>query len=101
MSDAAAGIDDAGILAGLRGERPPPGAEAGFGAARDAWLARQAAPRNRQLHAAVAGTVEILRDKAGVAHVFASHTADVYFGLGLAMAEDRLWQAVHLRATPS
>ena len=29
--------------------------------------------------------------------LFAAHTPDVYFGLGLAMAEDRLWQMDRLR----
>ena len=41
--------------------------------------------------------VEIVRDRAGVAHVFGSTTRDVYFGLGVAMAEDRLWQMDRLR----
>ena len=47
--------------------------------------------------ASVAGRVEILRDRAGVPHVYASSTADVYFGLGFAMAQDRLWQMDRLR----
>ncbi len=101
MSDQAGTIlDDAAILAVLRGDRAIADAgttEAAFAAARDAWLARQAAPRDRRLDAAVTGTVEILRDGAGVPHVFASHTADLYFGLGLTMAEDRLWQMDRLR----
>src|SRR5215471_18906164 len=41
--------------------------------------------------------IEILRDRAGVPHVYAASTADVYFGLGFAMAEDRLWQMDRLR----
>src|SRR5437868_15444326 len=45
----------------------------------------------------VAAAVEILRDRAGVPHVYASSTADVYFGLGFAMAQDRLWQMDRLR----
>eukprot|EP01037_Dinobryon_pediforme_P002078 gene2078-2115_t len=51
----------------------------------------------RSLHAAVRGSVEILRDGAGIPHIFASDTGDLYFGLGLAMAEDRLWQMDRLR----
>ncbi len=97
-------LDPSAILAGLRGERTVAEicAAAGatpeeFAAARDAWLAEKAAPRDRAIHAAVAAKVEILRDRAGVPHVFGSHTADVYFGLGLAMAEDRLWQMDRLR----
>ena len=89
-------LDDAAILAALRGDSPV--ADAGtFAAARDAWLARQAAPRDRRVRAAVVGRVDILRDKAGVPHIYAAHTSDVYFGLGLAMAEDRLWQMDRLR----
>ena len=42
-------------------------------------------------------TVEIIRDRAGVPHVYAQSTADVYFGLGYAMAQDRLWQMDRLR----
>src|ERR671932_2148796 len=42
-------------------------------------------------------TVEIIRDRAGVPHIYARSTGDVYFGLGYAMAEDRLWQMDRLR----
>jgi penicillin amidase len=42
-------------------------------------------------------TVEILRDRTGVPHVYADSTTDLYFGLGYAMAEDRLWQMDWLR----
>lgn len=88
-------FDDAAILAGLRAAHPAAGT--GFEEARDAWLAAAAAPRDRHIEAAVEARVEIVRDRAGVAHVFASTTPDVYFGLGLAMAEDRLWQMDRLR----
>src|SRR5579872_5855588 len=47
--------------------------------------------------AAVNDRVEILRDCAGVPHVYASTTPDLYFGLGVAMAQDRLWQMDRLR----
>jgi penicillin amidase len=42
-------------------------------------------------------SLEILRDRSGVPHVYAERTPDVYFGLGYAMAEDRLWQMDWLR----
>jgi penicillin amidase len=45
----------------------------------------------------VKATIEILRDRAGVPHVYAADTADAYFGLGYVMAEDRLWQMDRLR----
>ena len=41
--------------------------------------------------------MEILRDRAGVPHVYAGSTADLYFGLGFATAQDRLWQLDRLR----
>jgi penicillin G amidase len=69
-------IDEATILANLR---------------------RRAPATNARLNATVGGTVEILRDRAGVPHIYASTTPDVYFGLGFAMAEDRLWQMDRLR----
>jgi len=43
------------------------------------------------------GPVEILRDRWGVAHIEANCIADGFFGLGYAMAQDRLWQLDHMR----
>src|ERR1700759_2966369 len=54
-------------------------------------------PETQQLHGAVRGRVEILRDRAGVPHIYAASTPDLYFGLGIAMAQDRLWQMDRLR----
>ena len=42
-------------------------------------------------------TVEVIRDRAGVPHVFAASTGDAYHGLGYVMAQDRLWQIDRLR----
>ena len=50
-----------------------------------------------QFVGAVGARVEILRDRTGVPHVYASSTPDLYFGLGVAMAQDRLWQMDRLR----
>nr|WP_277819089.1 penicillin acylase family protein [Pseudoroseomonas vastitatis] len=47
--------------------------------------------------AGVSGKVEIVRDDVGIPHIFASSSADLQFGLGFAMAEDRLWQIDRLR----
>ena len=55
---------------------------------------RSAATR---LTGAVKGKVEILRDRAGIPHIYAGSTSDLFFGLGLVMAEDRLWQMDRLR----
>jgi penicillin amidase len=41
--------------------------------------------------------VEIIRDSTGIPHVFAQSSTDLHFGLGFAMAEDRLWQMDRLR----
>ncbi|WP_298491366.1 penicillin acylase family protein [uncultured Maritimibacter sp.] len=43
--------------------------------------------------------VEIVRNNADVPHVFGATDEDVYFGLGYAHAQDRLWQMVTMRRT--
>ena len=43
--------------------------------------------------------VEIVRDNANVPHIFGQNDADVFFGLGFAHAQDRLWQLITLRRT--
>ncbi len=43
--------------------------------------------------------VEIVRDHSAIPHIFARSDADVYFGLGYAHAQDRLWQMTMLRRT--
>lgn len=43
--------------------------------------------------------VEIVRNNANVPHIFADADRDVFFGLGYAHAQDRLWQMVMLRRT--
>ncbi|WP_208349195.1 penicillin acylase family protein [Pseudaestuariivita rosea] len=43
--------------------------------------------------------VEIVRDNANVPHVFGQSDQDVFFGLGYAHAQDRLWQMMMLRRT--
>ncbi|MDX1780198.1 MAG: penicillin acylase family protein [Thalassovita sp.] len=47
----------------------------------------------------IAAPVEIVRDHANVPHIFSDSDADVFFGLGYAHAQDRLWQMVTLRRT--
>src|SRR5207302_7149670 len=54
-------------------------------------------PASAELFGDVGTTVEIVRDSYGVPHVFASVERDLYFGLGYAMAQDRLWQMDYLR----
>ncbi|NNE86779.1 MAG: penicillin acylase family protein [Silicimonas sp.] len=49
--------------------------------------------------AGITQPVEIVRDNANVPHIFGASDTDVYFGLGLAHAQDRLWQMMLLRRT--
>ena len=43
------------------------------------------------------GSVEIVRDTHNVPHIFAEADGDVFFGLGVAHAQDRLWQMTMMR----
>jgi penicillin amidase len=68
----------------------------------DAWWTAETAARvlpeaDVQRACASHGGVEIRRDRWGVAHVFAVDDARLFFGLGFAMATDRLWQMDYLR----
>jgi penicillin amidase len=97
-------LDDAAVLAAIRGERAvaevcaAAGVSAAeFAQARAAWLRRHAVIADQRLQAHVGGRIDILRDRAGVPHVFGQSTADVQFGVGFAMAQDRLWQMDRLR----
>ncbi len=47
----------------------------------------------------IEGDIEIVRDTSSVPHVFAESDHDVFFGLGFAHAQDRLWQMTMLRRT--
>ncbi|MEO0943511.1 MAG: penicillin acylase family protein, partial [Pseudomonadota bacterium] len=49
--------------------------------------------------AGISAEVEIVRNTALVPHIFGSSDQDVYFGLGLAHAQDRLWQMMMMRRT--
>lgn len=47
----------------------------------------------------VSAPVEVVRDNANVPHIFGETDEDVFFGLGFAHAQDRLWQLITLRRT--
>ncbi len=47
----------------------------------------------------LAHPVEIVRDNANVPHIFGPADEDVFFGLGFAHAQDRMWQMTTLRRT--
>ncbi|MHA6261984.1 penicillin acylase family protein [Arenibacterium sp. CAU 1754] len=65
------------------------------------YLASQSLPdydRKVQVRGVLA-PVEVVRDNANVPHIFGEADADVFFGLGYAHAQDRLWQMTMLRRT--
>ncbi len=47
----------------------------------------------------ISAPVEIVRDTSAVPHIFGKTDADVFFGLGFAHAQDRLWQMTLMRRT--
>jgi penicillin amidase len=47
----------------------------------------------------ISAPVEIVRNNANVPHIFGASDADVFFALGFAHAQDRLWQMTMLRRT--
>jgi penicillin amidase len=49
--------------------------------------------------AGISAPVEIVRNTAAVPHIFGQTDADVFHGLGVAHAQDRLWQMLMLRRT--
>ena len=54
-------------------------------------------PDHADRSAAVDTTVTITRDELGIPHIYAKNEGDLFFGFGLAMAEDRLFQLDYLR----
>ncbi|UWQ06032.1 penicillin acylase family protein [Aliiroseovarius crassostreae] len=47
----------------------------------------------------ITAPVEIVRNNANIPHIFGQNDSDVFFGLGYAHAQDRLWQMMLLRRT--
>jgi penicillin amidase len=43
------------------------------------------------------GSIRIIRDQYAIPHIFADDNRDIFFGLGFAHAQDRLWQMVLTR----
>lgn len=62
-----------------------------------AYLAEKATLGPRAVRARLRGTAEIVRDTRGVPHIRANDPADLFFALGYAQAQDRLWQLDYLR----
>src|SRR5215216_5473958 len=44
-------------------------------------------------------SVEIIRDRWGVPHIYAKNTEDLFFAQGFVQAQDRLWQMEMYRRT--
>lgn len=67
----------------------------------DQWWRREAASRAPRCAGEVAvgvkNHVSIERDRFGIPHIFAESEADLFFGFGYAMAQDRLFQLDYLR----
>ena len=65
------------------------------------WLASRSLPDyDAQIDVVgINAPVEIARDNVNVPHIFGQTDADVYFGLGFAHAQDRLFQMMLLRRT--
>ncbi|MEP5759695.1 MAG: penicillin acylase family protein [Litoreibacter sp.] len=47
----------------------------------------------------IQGEIEIVRNNSNLPHIFAEQDTDVFYGLGFAHAQDRLWQMTMLRRT--
>jgi penicillin amidase len=65
------------------------------------WFASRSLPDYSADHAVtgISQPIEIVRNNANVPHIFGANDRDVYFGLGFAHAQDRLWQMTMLRRT--
>jgi penicillin amidase len=65
------------------------------------WLASRSLPEyNAEVEVPnLERPVEIVRDNANVPHIFGPQDDDVFFGLGFAHAQDRLWQMTTMRRT--
>ncbi|UWR09693.1 penicillin acylase family protein [Sulfitobacter mediterraneus] len=65
------------------------------------WIASRSLPDydDKVAVRGLGAEVEIVRDNANVPHIFGQSDADVFFGLGFAHAQDRMWQMINLRRT--
>jgi penicillin amidase len=67
---------------------------AGATALAAAYVVRRPVPRHRGklVMKGLRSTVEIIRDRWGVPHIYADNAHDLFFAVGYAQAQDRLWQ---------
>jgi penicillin amidase len=92
-------LDDQQLLAVMRGEAEPDAISRAAGISQEelaaavrADLHRRLPPAELRLRGGVSGPVEIVRDRYGIPHISAATTPDLFYGLGLTMGQDRLWQ---------
>ncbi len=68
------------------------------GAAAVAWLWGSLPDTDTTIEVvALEKPVEVMRDEAGVPHIFAESSGDAYFALGFVHAQDRFWQMEMMR----
>ena len=65
------------------------------------WFASRSLPDYSATHDVygITDSVEIVRSNSNVPHIFGQSDEDVFFGLGFAHAQDRIWQMTMLRRT--
>ncbi|MEP5731848.1 MAG: penicillin acylase family protein [Sulfitobacter sp.] len=65
------------------------------------WLASRSLPdyTDEVNVRGISAPIEIVRDNANVPHISGATDPDVFFGLGYAHAQDRMWQMITLRRT--
>ena len=93
------------VLKVLAGEVSPEEAAAQVGAASafevssvvEAYLHQKLPPKEAEVRAPVSGRTLIRWDTWGIAHLKAKNLPDLYFALGYAMAQERLWQLDYMR----
>jgi penicillin amidase len=69
-------------------------AAAGLGTGLGAYAVRRAFPQTsgRIVLSGLQGSVEVMRDRWGIPHVYAQNDLDLFFAQGFVHAQDRLWQ---------
>jgi penicillin amidase len=69
-------------------------AAAGLGTGLGVYAVRRAFPQasGRIVLSGLQGSVEVMRDRWGVPHIYAQHDLDLFFAQGFVHAQDRLWQ---------
>ena len=89
----ASGLTTLCLAATLTACSPSAPAPAAPPASLDALAARSLARLDGELKApGLKAPVEVIRDQAGIPHIYAQNDDDLFFAQGYVMAQDRLWQ---------